>query len=64
MQESKEYYIRQNNIVAFVKLLEQYDLNNGINYAEGDDVICISVWYDPDTPDHLEGIKKIDKIAD
>lgn len=64
MQDSKEYFIPQGNMVSFVKLLEKYDLNSGINYAEGDDTICITVWYFPDSKSHLEGLREIDKIAD
>ncbi|OJX01387.1 MAG: hypothetical protein BGO70_16620 [Bacteroidetes bacterium 43-93] len=64
MQESKEYFIPQDNMVAFVKLLEKHDLNSGINYAEGDDTICITVWYFPDWPSHHEGLKEIDLLAD
>lgn len=63
MQDSKEYFIPQDNMVAFVKLLEKYDLNSGIQYAE-DEAICISVWYFPHSENHLEGLREIDKIAD
>lgn len=45
MKELKEFYVSLENVIAFSKILQEGDLQNGIGHVLGDDGLSITVWY-------------------
>lgn len=45
MKESKEFYVSLENIIAFSRILQEGDLQNGIGHVLEDDGLSITVWY-------------------
>ncbi len=60
MKDSKEFYVRLQNIIAFSAILQEGDLQNGIGHVVGHDCISITVWYYKNDKAEEELIKKLE----
>jgi hypothetical protein len=60
MKESKEFYVNLENIIAFSKILQEGDLQNGIGHVLGDDGLSITVWYFKGDDTDEELIKRLE----
>ena len=64
MEKSKEFYVHKDHMVAFLLLIQKYDLRTGLSYVEeGDDTIMLSVWYSDDDSIQIQGIKKLQELT-
>ncbi len=64
MEDTKEFYVHKDHVVAFVGIMEKHDLRFGNICTDGDDSLMITVYYDTQSSSEVEGIEEMETLTE